>query len=126
MIDEKKFYEETNHMIDARDIYRYIKMMINPYGKPFEGTIFEFGNKLMDYIIRMEKQPKVGEWTPCSDKLPEEGKNVLCMEEGTQSIYVGWMINVEELGSCWFDDAGFSMQVVAWMPLPEPYRGDEK
>lgn len=41
-------------MIDAEKLKRYIKSEINPYGKPFEGTVYDFGLKLMDYIDAME------------------------------------------------------------------------
>lgn len=143
MIDEKKFYEETNHMIDARDIYRYIKMMINPYGKPFEGTIFEFGNKLMDYIIRMEKQPKVGEWIPFKEreaddeervvygcdamlecKLPDEDEDILVTYASGR---VGFDTFLREGYECYLDSGTqFMSEAIAWMPLPEPYRGDEE
>lgn len=37
-------------LIDAEKISNYIKSEINPYGKPFEGTAYEFGLKLMKYI----------------------------------------------------------------------------
>ena len=47
-------------MIDERKLTRYIKTEINPYGKPFDGTVFEFGNMLIDYMERMEKEPQVG------------------------------------------------------------------
>lgn len=37
-------------LIDAEKISNYIKSEINPYGKPFEGTVYEFGLKLMKYL----------------------------------------------------------------------------
>lgn len=37
-------------LIDAEKISNYIKREINPYGKPFEGTAYEFGLKLMKYL----------------------------------------------------------------------------
>lgn len=52
-------------MIDSNQIYNYIKAQINPYGKPFEGTVFEFGIKIMDYINHMEKQ-NIPECSDCS------------------------------------------------------------
>ena len=36
-------------MSDKREIYDYIKRAINPYGRPFEGTAYEFGLKIMDF-----------------------------------------------------------------------------
>ena len=47
-------------MIDEKKLINYINTEINPYGKPFNGTAYEFGLKLIDYIEGMEKQPQVG------------------------------------------------------------------
>lgn len=49
-------------------IYSYIKEQINPYGKPFEGTAFEFGEKVMDYIRNMGKQ---AEWLEVRNIIDE-------------------------------------------------------
>ena len=40
-------------LVYADDISRYIKTEINPYGKPFEGSAYEFGLKIMEYINNM-------------------------------------------------------------------------
>lgn len=37
-------------LINAQTISDYIKREINPYGRPFEGTVYEFGLKLMKYL----------------------------------------------------------------------------
>ena len=118
MIDEKKFLEEENNMIDARKIYKYIKAEINPYGKPFEGTVFEFGNKVMDYIKAMEKQPKT-DWITCEVDIPKE-------EYGTYWIAV----EVEQdkpyyyCSAVWTSKDGFRTndieahgKIVAWKPI---------
>ena len=47
-------------MIDEKKLIKYIKAEINPYGKPFNDTAYEFGLKLIDSIEAMEKQPQVG------------------------------------------------------------------
>ena len=44
--------EDRNSLLDR--IIRKIKTEINPYGKPFEGTVYEFGKMLMDYLERMK------------------------------------------------------------------------
>ena len=37
----------------SQKIYNFIKREINPYGKPFEGTVYEFGLKVMNYITNL-------------------------------------------------------------------------
>ena len=40
-------------------IYDFIQGQINPYGKPFDGTTYALGVKIMDYIASMGEQ---AEW----------------------------------------------------------------
>lgn len=41
-------------LISRKKIRDYIKGEINPYGKPFEGTAYELGLKIMRYIDSMD------------------------------------------------------------------------
>lgn len=41
-------------LIRRKKIRDYIKGEINPYGKPFEGTAYELGLKIMRYIDAMD------------------------------------------------------------------------
>lgn len=41
-------------LISRKKICDYIKGKINPYGKPFEGTAYELGLKIMRYINAMD------------------------------------------------------------------------
>ena len=41
-------------LISREKIRDYIKVEINPYGKPFEGTAYELGLKIMRYIDAMD------------------------------------------------------------------------
>ena len=125
-------------MIDEKKLINYIKAEINPYGKPFNGTAYEFGLKLIDYIEGMEKQPQVGGWIPVTyhtpkDKdedmlyayildcpMPEEGQEILVSFNGIVDMDVccydeGWYL----------DNRGDWMDVDAWMPLPAPYKERE-
>ena len=58
-----------NDLISRKKISGYIKMIINPYGKPFEGTAYELGLKIMRYIDAMESAYDV-------DKVVEEIKTL--------------------------------------------------
>ena len=43
-----------SNLISRKKIRDYIKGEINPYGKPFEGTAYELGLKIMRYIDAMD------------------------------------------------------------------------
>ena len=55
-------------------------------------------------------------WVPCSERLPDQNGKYLVV--GRQKA-----INILKFdGGRWYGKWG----VVAWMPLPEPYKGEEK
>jgi hypothetical protein len=130
-------------MSNKRKIYNYIKRTINPYGRPFEGTAYELGLKIMDYIENMDDEKENG-WIPVSERLPEDERECLVTLEkvyGTPEKLYGIASYLK------FDDAGYwnenkygylewdkysdghggtkMYKVIAWMPLPEPYKEDE-
>lgn len=50
--------------LDSREdminrIISYVQAEINPYGKPFEGTAYQFGLKVMQYLESMKKAMQV-------------------------------------------------------------------
>lgn len=76
-----------------------------------------------------------GEWVSCNDRLPEEDENVLvCVhfDAPNQHPNVGWYVDMaSQLDGHWvsysdeYKIAKDLHKVVAWMPLPEPWRGEE-
>lgn len=129
-------------MSDKRKIYDYIKRTINPYGRPFEGTTYELGLKIMDFIENIDDEKENG-WIPVSERLPEDEKECLITLEkvyGTPEKLYGianylkfgdsgyW--NEEKYGYLEWDKysdghGGTKMyKVVAWRLLPEPYKED--
>ena len=64
-------------------------------------------------------------WIPCSERLPEElGDYLVSIKR------VGWNFEeyVENDIAYWDDLEGFHKadKVIAWMPLPEPYKGEQE
>ena len=104
-------------MSDKSKIYDYIKRTINPYGKPFKGTVYEFGIKIMDYIKNMDDN---NGWIPVSERLPEDGTYIATLD--------GELVGQKEpfTGMCGIENGKWDDEdcVIAWMPLPEPYKED--
>lgn len=127
-------------MSDKHKIYDYIKRTINPYGRPFEGTAYELGLKIMDYNENMDDEKENG-WIPVSERLPEDERECLVTLEkiyGTPEISMG-IANYLRFGNAgyWNENkygylewdkysdghGGTKMyKVIAWMSLPELYK----
>lgn len=107
-------------MSDRDEIYDYIKRTINPCGRPFKGTAYEFGLKIMDYIENMDDEKENG-WIPVSERLPEGGTYITTLD--------GELVGQEEpfTGMCGIENGKWDDEdcVIAWMPLPEPYKEDD-
>lgn len=70
-------------------------------------------------------------WIPCSKRLPERNKPVLCWVRSTtiasgETYIIGscdngfWFLQTYEIGHHHFPVKDY--EVVAWQPLPEPYQ----
>lgn len=66
-------------------------------------------------------------WIPVSERLPDEYEYVLLCDiepdedTGYSRIAVGWL---EDGKICCWDDRATRDDFVAWMPLPEPWKGE--
>ena len=115
MIDEKRLIEDIlqheNVLASANHIYKS-----------------GYRDRQDEIIDIINSQPKVGEWIPVSERLPEEYKYVLVTVNekhnktipdsvvmiGCYTYEQGWILN------------GYidlvNLNVTAWLPLPEPYK----
>lgn len=87
------------------------------------GLIWAWG-KAQDVLSGL---PPAQQWTPCSENMPQARRSVIlstkdwsgegCYWETTKHhvIWKGYKWN-----ATYWDD-----EVIAWMPLPEPYKGEE-
>ena len=119
-----------------------------PNGKKavFEYDITGVGKitlECMDELMGMIADRLQGEWIACSERLPKEGEIVLvCMgltghkyEWAEQRIIEFGRISsdrydAEGTGWEWLNESGadywepdYGNSIVAWMPLPAPYKG---
>lgn len=113
-------------LISRRKIRDYIQTQINPYGKPFEGTAYELGLKIMKYIDAMDSAYDVEKvdngWIPCSEKLPEKNGEYLVQNIHGVICVAHYNYNSPCTYRAFFVGYTQVKNPVAWMPLPKPYR----
>lgn len=79
-------------------------------------------NVLTEVRERIQSLPSAQQWIPCSERLPEKSGDYLVTvahHSGELLVEVDQFDN--ENGSWWH----YMDDVIAWMPTPEPYKGEE-
>ena len=117
MIDEKKLTEERPEWLNP-----------NCAGEEEYNKGWNACNKYWCNTIK--RQPKVGEWIPCSEGLPEdEGIMYWTTHEDGSIVMHGYTKKNGFIYNWEVDDLEKRKRqggVIAWMPLPlpEPYKGE--
>ena len=75
-------------------------------------------DEIRDYI---SKAINAERWIPCSERLPKYGKQVLCCNK-QGSVFTS-AITYTSGHTVYF---GQHYNVIAWMPLPEPYKTESE
>lgn len=93
------------------------------YKEGLPGSSLDIVNSLLNDLEQDEKE---NGWIPVSERLPEKNKDVIATVKysGFMGMYGRW------LKTSFIDDYGewngecIGGEVIAWMPLPEPYKED--
>lgn len=79
--------------------------------------------QLAEWLKELKQLKEQTTWIPCSERLPKESIAVLVWCPERKNIYCAYL----EEKQWWIFGAYFqkvTLDVVAWMPLPEPYKGE--
>ena len=104
--------------------------------------IMDIAKSIVIATPSVQPERKMGEWIPCSERLPEEyGEYLITWETSKAPTRFIGFAEGEETG-VWDDQHDrfvFSWlpedyiierypdwRVIAWMPLPEPYKGEQE
>ena len=90
----------------------------------------QFGQK-MDEV---KKKLEASQWIPCSERLPDDGENVLVGFEYFryghynrlfQTTGISYVFDGEWSGFVNGSSGWSKLRIIAWMPLPEAYKGEQ-
>ena len=74
----------------------------------------------------LEQDEKENGWIPVSERLPEKNKDVITTVKysGFMGMYGRWLKTAFIDGYGEWNGECIGGEVIAWMPLPEPYKED--
>ena len=74
--------------------------------------------KLLAYVKQLPSAEPEREWIPFDVALPNDRQKVLCINKHDEMMVGGYLTDYGMTFPCYFE------KPIAWMPLPEPWRGD--
>ena len=96
-------------LISRQEVLTLIEKSVSEYGDRYSVDMLNMWGLFAQVVKDM---PSAQQWIPCSERLPEQNGKYLVV--GRQKA-----INILKFdGGRWYGKWG----VVAWMPLPSPYR----
>lgn len=129
--------QEKSDLIDRQEALDAMNRLreddLETYGVEIpESFDAERANEAIRNLPSVEPERKKDEWIPCSERLPEEnGQYLITVKyehvddyEDIYSEHGEWGDGKWDMFS--FGHCGKVENIIAWMPLPEPYKGEIK
>lgn len=77
--------------------------------------------KFNTVVELIKSQPPADQWIPCSERLPQDEQDVL----GTTDEGIVKKVWYNKYSKTWYGSPFTRREtVIAWMPLPVPYKGE--
>ena len=100
------------------------QITFNPNNEPYYSDDFIKGFKCgAERQFEADKADRLQrEWIPCSERLPKRNENYLVTFHNKWPDREYKTVEIEKFRNGGFDE-NLYMKVIAWMPLPEPWKG---
>ena len=114
-------------LIDADALVEKLKKL---YAVAFAEGDSAYHSAYRGLAIIVDDAPTVGEWIPVSERLPSQTGEYLVTVYFEGCIWTDKFEYTPTLDGGWRDNEtnpqviDWNDSVIAWMPLPEPYKGD--
>lgn len=123
---KEQIFKESNTLLTKRDLLeRFCKIDKEYNGRPW--NLLQILSNINILIGQEQSQPKTEHWVPVSEGMPNEYADVICCTDAKEVFIATYLGKMNDGTDC-FDDANGMMcegDVIAWMPLPEPYEPQE-
>ena len=110
--------QRMSDLINRKDVIALIKPMVGEFTDNGFMVDYERVLSILEEIPSADR-PR-GEWIPCSDRLPKE-KEVVLITNDKGNLRFGQFRGTH--GKYWIWKGNTLETVLAWMPLPEPWKG---
>lgn len=109
-------------LIDADKLIEELDTRINLEPDSIEGVLDAYAKKIIEDAQTVE----IPQWIPVEERLPsEDGENVICCTEGG-IIEICAFYNGDEIYPIqWCSNGNVLRHVVAWQPLPQPFKKED-
>ena len=126
-----KGWEEGRKALEQQSSYNSVKTELDCISRE-EALRIAKSYYHAEYVVdRIRQLPSVtpkARWILCSERLPNEFADVLCNTDSEEIFIATYLGKMNDGTDCFDDNDGMMWEgnIIAWMPLPQPYTESEK